>query len=60
MKANRDEALEEIWEIRRQIAAKYGHDPKKRAAHYQRKQKQLGAKIYKREDRLMVGAGVTQ
>jgi hypothetical protein len=52
MKVNRDESLEEIWEIRRQIAEKFGRDPKKRAAHYQRKQKQLGAKLYKREDHL--------
>ena len=59
MKANRDESLEEIWEIRRQIAEKFGHDPKKRAAHYQRKQKQLGAKIYKREDLLTAEAGGT-
>jgi hypothetical protein len=50
MKANRDESLEEIWEIRRQIAEKFGRDPKKRAAHYQRKQKQLGARIYQRGD----------
>jgi len=50
MKTNRDETLEEIWQIRRQIAEKLGHDPKRRAAHYQRKQRQLGAKLYKRED----------
>ncbi len=59
MKATRDEALEEIWEIRRQIAEKFGRDPKKRTAHYQRKQKQLGAKIYKREDRVTAEAEVT-
>jgi hypothetical protein len=52
MKATRDESLEEIWEIRRQIAEKFGRDPKKRLAYYQRKQKQLGAKLYKREDPL--------
>jgi hypothetical protein len=52
MKANRDESLEEIWEIRRQIAQKLGHNLQKRAAHYQRKQKQLGAKLYQRADHL--------
>ena len=52
MKAKCDEPLEEIWAIRRQIAEKFGRDPKKRAAHYQLKQKQLGAKLFKREDHL--------
>ena len=52
MKPSRDESLEEIWEIRRQIAWKLGPDPKKRAAHYQRKQKQLCAKLYQRVDDL--------
>jgi predicted nucleic acid-binding protein len=54
-KTNRDEPLEEIWVIRRQIAKKLGHDPKKRAAHYQRKQKQLGARLYKREEPVAAG-----
>jgi hypothetical protein len=49
MKKNPDEALEEIWAIRRQIAEKLGHDPKQRTAHYQRKQKQLGARLFKRD-----------
>ncbi|MGO8678065.1 MAG: hypothetical protein ACLQVX_19655 [Limisphaerales bacterium] len=52
MKPSRDESLEEIWEIRRQIARKLGPDPKKRAAHYQRKQKQLGTKLYQCADHL--------
>jgi hypothetical protein len=50
LKANRDESLEEIWAIRRQIAEKLGLDPKNRAAYYQEKQKQLGGKILKRKD----------
>jgi len=50
MKMKRDETLEEIWAIRRQIAKKFGYDPKKQVAYYQRKQKQLGAKIYHREE----------
>ncbi len=52
MKTKRDEPLEEIWEIRRQIAKRFDYDPKKQVAYYQRKQKQLGAKIYKREEHL--------
>jgi hypothetical protein len=49
MKANRDEPLEEIWAIRRRIARKFNYDPKRQAAHYQQKQEQLGAKIYRPE-----------
>ncbi len=52
MKTNRDESLEEIWGIRRQIAKEFACDPKKQVAHYQQKQKQLGAKIYRREKEL--------
>ena len=47
MKAKRDETLEEIWAIRRQIAKQFGDDPRKRVAYYQRKQKELGVKIYR-------------
>ena len=49
MKTNRDEALEEIWEIRRQISRELGDDPKMRIAYYREVQKQFGAKIYRRE-----------
>ena len=49
MKTNPDETLEEIWAIRRQIAAKLGPDPKRRVAYYQRKQKRMGAKLYQRQ-----------
>lgn len=54
MKTKRDEPLEEIWAIRRQIAKKVDSDPKKQVAHYQQKQKQLGAKIYRRQEHLAV------
>jgi len=50
MRTKRDEALEEIWAIRRQIAKEFAWDPKKEAAHYQRKQKELRARIYRRAD----------
>ena len=49
MKAKRDEPLEEIWAIRRQIAGKFGFDPRKQVAYYQRKQKQLDARMYRPE-----------
>ncbi|MGD0252805.1 MAG: hypothetical protein ABSC01_08925 [Verrucomicrobiota bacterium] len=49
MNTKRDETLEEIWAIRRQIARKFGFDPRKQVAHYQRKQKQPGVKIYRPE-----------
>ena len=49
MKTNRDETLEEIWAIRRQIAKKFGYDPKKQVAYYQRRQKESGARIYRPE-----------
>jgi hypothetical protein len=55
MKTNRDETLEEIWGIRRQIAEKLGHDPKRRAAYYQRKQKKLGARLYRRKAPVTAG-----
>jgi len=55
MKTNRDETLEEICGIRRQIAEKLGHDSKRLAAYYQRKQKQLGAKHYQRKAPVTAG-----
>jgi len=55
MKTNRDETLEEIWAIRRQIAKQFGFDPQKQVAYYQRKQKKLGAKIYRPEVQARAG-----
>ena len=55
MKTHPDETLEEIWTIRRQIAAKLGPDPKRRVAYYQRKQKRMGAKLYKPQDMAVTG-----
>ena len=54
MNSTRDETLEEIWAIRRQIARKFDFDPKKQVAHYQRKQKKLGAKIFRPAEHLTV------
>jgi hypothetical protein len=53
MKAKRDETLEEIWAIRRQIAQQFGGNPQKRVAYYQRKQKESGAKIYRSEEHVV-------
>jgi len=47
MKAKTDETLEEIWDIRRRIAKKYGYDPKRQLAHYQKKQKKTHARLFK-------------
>jgi hypothetical protein len=49
MSTKPDETLEEIWAIRRQIAKKFGSDPMKKVAYYQRMQKERGAKIYQPE-----------
>ena len=49
MNTKRDETLEEIWAIRRQIAKKFGYDPRKQVTYYQRKQKESGARIYQPE-----------
>jgi hypothetical protein len=54
MTTKRDEALEEIWAIRREVARKFDSDPKKKVAYYQLKQKQLGVKIYRRQEPLVV------
>jgi IS4 transposase len=52
MKAKRDESLEEIWAIRREIAKEFDYDPKRLGAHYRRRQKKAGVKLYKREEHL--------
>jgi hypothetical protein len=56
MMTKHDEALEEIWAIRRQIAQRLAFDPKKQVAHYQQRQKQRGAKIYRRREPLAAAA----
>lgn len=52
MKPKRDEPLEEIWAIRRQITKEFNCDPKKLGEYYRRAQKKAGAKLYKRETHL--------
>ena len=52
MKPKSDAPLEEIWAIRRQMAKEFGYDPHKAGAYYRRRQKQAGAKIYRRSEHL--------
>ena len=52
MKTKRDESLEEIWSIRRQIAKEFNFDPKKLGEHYRQQQKKAGAKLYKRAEHM--------
>ena len=49
MKTKIDETLEEIWAIRRKLAKRFDYDPKKAAAYYRRRQKELGVKLYQPE-----------
>jgi len=52
MKLKRDEPLEEIWAIRRKIAAECSFDPKELGDFYRRSQKAAGVKLYRRKKRL--------
>ncbi|MBK9139993.1 MAG: hypothetical protein IPM17_14695 [Verrucomicrobia bacterium] len=49
MKTKRDETLEEISAIRRELAKKFDYDPKKAGEYYRRRQKAAGVHIYHRE-----------
>jgi hypothetical protein len=40
-----DPLLEEIWRIRRKIAAEHGNDPKRLVAHYIEYQKQFADRL---------------
>lgn len=40
-----DPIIDEIRRVRHEISAKYGHDPKKLVAHYQRLQRAFKGKI---------------
>ena len=52
IKTTRDQTLEEIWAIRRQIAKEFNYDPKKLGAHYRQQQKKAGVKLFKRTEHL--------
>jgi hypothetical protein len=51
MSSKRDETLEEIWEIRRQIAKDFNYDAEKKVEYYQRLEKESGAKIFNQRER---------
>lgn len=52
MKAKRDETLEEIWAIRRELAKKFDFDPRKAGEYYRRRQVAAGVRVYRRQQEL--------
>ncbi|MEW6302042.1 MAG: hypothetical protein AB1705_01130 [Verrucomicrobiota bacterium] len=48
MKTKRDDGLEWLRTIRRKMAAKFGHDPKKASTHYQKLQRRYANRLYRR------------
>ena len=46
MTTKHDDGLEWLRDIRRKMAAKFGHDPKKAAAHYQKMQRRYSDRLY--------------
>ena len=44
-----DDGLEWLREIRRNMAVKFDHDPKKAAAYYQKMQRRYADRLYRRE-----------
>ena len=49
MKTKHDDGLEWLREIRRTMAAKFDHDPRKAAAHYQKMQRRFTGRLYRRD-----------
>jgi hypothetical protein len=50
MKMKHDDGLEWLREIRRKMAAKFDHDPRKAAAYYQTMQRRYTNRLYRRDD----------
>ena len=48
MKTKPDDGLEWLREIRRKMAAKFGHDPKKAGAYYRKMQQRYAHRLYRR------------
>lgn len=48
-KMKHDDGLEWLRDIRRKMAANFGHDPKKAAAYYQELQRHYTPRLYHRE-----------
>jgi hypothetical protein len=49
MKTKHDDGLEWLREIRRKMAAKFDHDPRKVAAYYQKMQQRYAGRLYLRD-----------
>jgi hypothetical protein len=49
MKTKHDDGLEWLREIRRKMAVKFDHDPRKAAAYYQKMQRRYASRLYRRE-----------
>ncbi len=49
MKTKHDDGLEWLREIRRKMAAKFDHNPRKAAAYYQKMQRRYADRLYHRE-----------
>ncbi len=49
MKMKDDDGLEWLREIRRKMAVKFDHDPRKAAAYYQKMQRRYADRLYRRD-----------
>jgi hypothetical protein len=49
MKTKHDDGLEWLREIRRKMAVKFDHDPRKAAAYYKKMQKRYAGRLYNRD-----------
>jgi hypothetical protein len=49
MRTKHDDGLEWLRDIRRKMAEKFDHDPRKAAAHYQKMQRRYASRLYRRD-----------
>ena len=49
MKTKHDDGLEWLREIRRKLAARFDHDPRKAATYYQKMQRRYSDRLYRRD-----------
>jgi hypothetical protein len=54
MKAKHDDGLEWLREIRRKMAARFDHDPRKAASYYQKMQRRYASRLYRRDQEVTV------
>jgi hypothetical protein len=50
MKTKHDDGLEWLREIRRKMAGKFDHDPRKAAAYYQKMERRYAGQLYRSEN----------